>query len=206
MFVPGAIPKGAPYQSSIRPSGDFQHAPMPPPTLKSQVQQRPHQQQIDRGRNPLLREVDDELRRLKTQFDTIRNENSKFKPTSNISETVEAHHYTNNPSSALKGVINYQPQQPSNKPSTSVQQPPFGLTSSGNSNSQPTIDLKPLAGMPYGQNKKIVQSFPQFGILVDLDAYIEDPPYPDGLSISDFVASASEDFSIVKKLVLESVK
>lgn len=52
--------------------------------------------------------------------------------------------------------------------------------------------------------ERVIKSYPQFGVLVDLDAYIEDPPYPDDLSVSDFIATAAEDFGTVKALVLEA--
>jgi hypothetical protein len=50
--------------------------------------------------------------------------------------------------------------------------------------------------------QKKIQHYPHFGVLLDLDAYVEDPPYPDGLSISDFIATAFADFSEVKRTVL----
>ncbi len=49
-----------------------------------------------------------------------------------------------------------------------------------------------------------ISHFPRFGLLLDVDAYIEDPPYPDGLSISDFVRRAWEDFGKVKGIALEA--
>jgi hypothetical protein len=53
---------------------------------------------------------------------------------------------------------------------------------------------------------KKIKHFPQFGILLDLDAYIEDPPYPDDLSVSDFIAAAFDDFEQVKQTVLTTVR
>ena len=50
--------------------------------------------------------------------------------------------------------------------------------------------------------KKIIEHYPHFGLLLDLDAYIEDPPYPDHLSVSDFVATAFEDFNDTKATIL----
>jgi len=50
--------------------------------------------------------------------------------------------------------------------------------------------------------EKKIKHYPQFGLLLDLDAYMEDPPYPDGLSVSDFVASSFDDFQKVQKVVL----
>lgn len=50
--------------------------------------------------------------------------------------------------------------------------------------------------------KRIVESYPQHGILLDLDAYIEEPPVPEALSVSDFIAAAAQDFDDVKGRVL----
>ncbi len=50
---------------------------------------------------------------------------------------------------------------------------------------------------------RIVKSYPQFGILVDMDAFLEEPPYPDEVSASSFVASAFQSFSEIKKVLLE---
>jgi hypothetical protein len=45
---------------------------------------------------------------------------------------------------------------------------------------------------------------PQFGLLLDLDAYIEDPPFPDDLTIGGFIATAFGDFGPVKEVALEA--
>jgi hypothetical protein len=50
--------------------------------------------------------------------------------------------------------------------------------------------------------KKIVDAYPADGLLLDIDAYVEEPPYPTGLSVSDFVSSAARDVQEIKKLVL----
>jgi len=50
--------------------------------------------------------------------------------------------------------------------------------------------------------QKKISHYPHFGVLLDLDAYLEDPPYPDGLSISDFITRASEDFRDIQRTVL----
>ena len=49
--------------------------------------------------------------------------------------------------------------------------------------------------------EKIIKSYPQYGVLLDLDAYLEDPQIP-GFSISDFINTSYEDFVVVKKVVL----
>ena len=54
--------------------------------------------------------------------------------------------------------------------------------------------------------ERAIASFPQFGLLLDLDAFIEDPPYPNGLSISDFIKQASDDFQRLKPLVFATKK
>ncbi len=51
--------------------------------------------------------------------------------------------------------------------------------------------------------KKIVSTYPHFGILLDLDAYVEDPPNPDALSISAFIVDAMSEMTQVRSLVLE---
>jgi len=53
--------------------------------------------------------------------------------------------------------------------------------------------------------EKKIKHYPQFGVLLDLDAYIEDPPYPDDLGVSDFIAAAFDDFGKVKQTVLTTV-
>lgn len=50
--------------------------------------------------------------------------------------------------------------------------------------------------------QKTIKHFPHFGVLLDLDAYFEDPPYPDDLSISDFITRAFEDFREIMRTVL----
>ncbi len=54
--------------------------------------------------------------------------------------------------------------------------------------------------------ERMIQNYPQFGVLLDLDAYIEDPPYPDNLSASDFLANAVADFGALKTIVLQKTK
>lgn len=50
--------------------------------------------------------------------------------------------------------------------------------------------------------KRKIEHYPLFGILLDMDAYVEDPPYPDGLSVSDFIATADDDFDDLRRTVL----
>jgi len=53
---------------------------------------------------------------------------------------------------------------------------------------------------------RTIKYYPQFGVLLDLDAYIEDPPYPDDLTVSDFIMNTFEDFEKIKKTVLTGPK
>lgn len=50
--------------------------------------------------------------------------------------------------------------------------------------------------------EKTIESYPHFGVLLDMDAYIEDPPFPTPLSASDFVSKATEDFDKMQPVVL----
>jgi len=54
--------------------------------------------------------------------------------------------------------------------------------------------------------EKRIGHYPQFGLLLDFDAYIEDPPYPDELPVSDFISNSFEDFQKTKKVVLETTR
>lgn len=49
---------------------------------------------------------------------------------------------------------------------------------------------------------KMIASFPRFGLMMDVDFYIEDPPFPQGLSVSDFIATMAEDLHKLMQLVL----
>lgn len=51
--------------------------------------------------------------------------------------------------------------------------------------------------------ERIVKSYPQFGVLVDLDAFMDEPPYPNNLSVSEFITSAVASFDAVKTALLE---
>jgi len=54
--------------------------------------------------------------------------------------------------------------------------------------------------------ERTIGHYPQFGLLLDFDAYIEDPPYPDELPVSDFISNSFEDFQKTKKVVLETTR
>ncbi|MFO7901634.1 MAG: hypothetical protein R6U98_03145 [Pirellulaceae bacterium] len=66
----------------------------------------------------------------------------------------------------------------------------------------PGIDKRRRILIDQMKAKKTIAHYPQFGILLDLDAYVEDPPYPDDLSVSDFIAAAFDDFQHVKQTAL----
>ena len=50
--------------------------------------------------------------------------------------------------------------------------------------------------------KKAIKEYPAVGMMIDLDAYIEDPEYPDQLSAQTFVENAMEDFGTIRMKVL----
>jgi hypothetical protein len=66
----------------------------------------------------------------------------------------------------------------------------------------PGIDRRRQILIDRLKSQKKIEHYPQFGVLLDLDAYIEDPPYPDHLSVSDFLATAFEDFKDIKGPIL----
>ena len=51
--------------------------------------------------------------------------------------------------------------------------------------------------------ERMVKSFPQFGVLVDMDAFLEDPPYPGEVSASSFITTAFQSFQDLKKGLLD---
>ena len=53
--------------------------------------------------------------------------------------------------------------------------------------------------------QRMLDDFPKFGILLDVDAYIDDPPFPDDLTIHDFVRRAIEGFGEIKNLIFRTV-
>ena len=50
--------------------------------------------------------------------------------------------------------------------------------------------------------KKAIDAYPAAGMMVDLDAYIEDAPYPDEVSARTFVEVAMKDFDIIGDAIL----
>jgi hypothetical protein len=54
--------------------------------------------------------------------------------------------------------------------------------------------------------KKRIESYPQQGIMIDLDAYIEEPPFRRSLSCRDFVVDVVRDFELIRDTVLREVE
>lgn len=54
--------------------------------------------------------------------------------------------------------------------------------------------------------KKKIEHYPQFGVLLDLDAHIEDPPLRDELSVSDWIGKVASDFAAVKKCIFSQAQ
>lgn len=70
----------------------------------------------------------------------------------------------------------------------------------------PGIDRRRQILIDKLKSQKKVDSYPQFGVLLDMDAYIEDPPYPNHLSVSDFLATAFEDFGDIRGPILAAIE
>jgi hypothetical protein len=50
--------------------------------------------------------------------------------------------------------------------------------------------------------RKAVKAYPTVGIMIDLDAYIEDVPYPKEISVRTFIEGATEDFNVICSAIL----
>jgi hypothetical protein len=50
--------------------------------------------------------------------------------------------------------------------------------------------------------QKAIKAYPAAGVMVDLDAYIEDVPYPEQVSPIGFVGEAMKDFEIICGAIL----
>jgi hypothetical protein len=152
MFVHGSIGKVPPPLSAVRHTSEYSTG-QPPSNIKSMIPQRPP---IEKMRNPLLREVDDELRKLKSQFDMIKNDQYVPK-SSNTAESNEPHFFSTNSaiSNTLKGLVNF----PSTLSKPTSSNPGLLSNTNSNANSQPNLETKAIGAQIYGQNKKITQSF-----------------------------------------------
>ena len=50
--------------------------------------------------------------------------------------------------------------------------------------------------------KKAIEAYPSVGLMIDLDAYIEDVPYPDRASVCTFIEEAMRDFGVISMAIL----
>jgi hypothetical protein len=50
--------------------------------------------------------------------------------------------------------------------------------------------------------KKAIKTYPCMGIMIDLDAYIEEVPYPEQVSSRTFVEEAARDFDLIREAIL----
>jgi hypothetical protein len=50
--------------------------------------------------------------------------------------------------------------------------------------------------------KKAIEAYPAAGMMIDLDAYIEDVPYPEVISVRTFVEGAMRDFDTIRDAIL----
>jgi hypothetical protein len=50
--------------------------------------------------------------------------------------------------------------------------------------------------------KKAIETYPHMGIMLDLDAYIEEAPYPDQLTVITFIEEAVRDFCEIREAIL----
>jgi hypothetical protein len=50
--------------------------------------------------------------------------------------------------------------------------------------------------------RKAIKTFPAVGIMIDLDAYIEEVPYPEQVSARTFIVEATKDFEVIREAIL----
>ena len=50
--------------------------------------------------------------------------------------------------------------------------------------------------------KKAIETFPQLGIMLDLDAYVEEAPYPDQLTPCKFIEESTREFQAISEAIL----
>jgi hypothetical protein len=50
--------------------------------------------------------------------------------------------------------------------------------------------------------QKAVKAYPSVGIMVDLDAYIEEVPYPEQVSARTFIVEATKDIEVIREAIL----
>jgi hypothetical protein len=54
--------------------------------------------------------------------------------------------------------------------------------------------------------KKAIKAYPSLGIMIDMDAYIEEVPYPDQVSSRTFIEEATRDFELIREAILLEAK
>ena len=54
--------------------------------------------------------------------------------------------------------------------------------------------------------QKAIKAYPAAGMMIDLDAYIEDVPYPEQVSARTFVEEAMGDFDVICEAILSEEK
>ena len=50
--------------------------------------------------------------------------------------------------------------------------------------------------------QKAIRSYPSEGILIDLDAYIEEPPYPEQVTACTLIEEAGRDFNVICEAII----
>ncbi len=50
--------------------------------------------------------------------------------------------------------------------------------------------------------QKAIKAFPPLGIMIDMDAYIEEVPYPEQVSSRTFIEEAAKDFDVIREAIL----
>ena len=51
--------------------------------------------------------------------------------------------------------------------------------------------------------QKAVKNYPQVGMMLDLDAYIEEAPYPDQVTPLKFIDDAKNEFQVIRDTILQ---
>ena len=54
--------------------------------------------------------------------------------------------------------------------------------------------------------QKAIKEYPAAGVMIDVDAYIEDPPYPEQVSARTFMEDAMSDFEVICNAILSEEK
>jgi hypothetical protein len=54
--------------------------------------------------------------------------------------------------------------------------------------------------------QKAIKAYPAVGVMIDLDAYIEEVPYPAEVSARTFIEEAITDFDVICEAILSEEK